>query len=184
MKIISDKYFSRFRPLSNKGLSKYSQSKKFDQLIQGWTKYWNEVLKPKQPLDPLLVKALIATESSFLSRLKNRAGKRAGYARGLMQVTDWTIEILEDEKGELRNHLVNVNQQDMIDPSLNIAAGVRWLFRKQETASAKLKKQADWIWTVADYKSYLNEFRKDPKHTQMNKFIKIYKTLKKDSEKK
>jgi len=171
---IAKKYFSNFAPLSNKGLSKYSQSKKFDQLIQGWTKYWNEVLKPKMPLDPLLVKALIATESSFKSRAKIRAGKRAGLARGLMQVTDWTVEILEDEKGELRDYLINVNQKDMTDPNLNIAAGIRWLFRKQETASAKLKKPADWIWAAADYKSYIPEFRKNPKHKQMNKLIKIY----------
>ncbi len=184
LKLISERYFSRLPPLSNNGLSSYSQSKKFDQLILGWTKYWNEILNPKQPLDPLLVKALIATESSFRSRSKIKAGKRAGFARGLMQVTDWTLEILDDENGELRDHLINVNQNDMNDPSLNIAAGIRWLFRKQETASAKMKTQADWIWAVADYKSYLNEFRKDPKHKQMNKFIEIYETLKRESEKK
>ncbi|MCB0392590.1 MAG: lytic transglycosylase domain-containing protein [Bdellovibrionales bacterium] len=176
---IAQKNFIKFSSLSNKGLSKFSQSKKFDHLIQGWTKYWNEVLKPKVPLDPLLVKALIATESSFKSRAKVFAGKRAGYARGLMQVTDWTIEILEDEKGELKDFLVNVDQKDMNDPNLNLAAGIRWLFRKQETASAKLNKPADWIWTAADYKSYLREFQKNPKHKQMNKLIKIYETLKK-----
>lgn len=71
----------------------------------------------------------------------------------------------------------------MTDPNLNIAAGVRWLFRKQETASAKLKKPADWIWTAADYKSYLKEFKKDPEHKQMNKLISIYNNLKKDSTK-
>ena len=184
MASIAEKHFAKLKTLSNKGLSKYSQSKKFDNLIQGWTKYWNEVLKPKIPLDPLIVKALIATESSFRSRSKIKAGKRAGFARGLMQVTDWTIEILEDEKGELRDYLVNVDQKDMTDPNLNIAAGVRWLFRKQETASAKLKKQADWIWTVADYKSYLKEYQRNSKHEQINKFIKIYETLKNDGEKK
>ncbi len=184
MLFVAKKYFSKFKPLSNKGLSKFSQSKNFDHLIQGWTKYWNEVLNPKKPLDPLLVKALIATESSFRTRSKIRVGRKAGFARGLMQVTDWTVEILEDEKGELRDHLVNVNQEDMTDPNLNIAAGVRWLFRKQETASAKLKKPADWVWAVADYKSYLKEYRKDPKHKQMNKVIKIYETLKKDYKKK
>ncbi len=183
MMLISEKYFSNLKHLSNKGLSKYSQSKKFDNLIQGWTKYWNEVLKPKVPLDPHLVKALIATESSFKTRTKVKAGKRAGFARGLLQVTDWTVEILADEKGELRDNLVNVNQKDMTDPNLNIAAGIRWLFRKQETASAKLKKSADWIWAAADYKSYTKEFQNNPKHEQMNKLIAIYETLKKDGSK-
>lgn len=121
-KKIVKKQFSTLGSLSNKGLSKYSQSKKFDQLIIGWTKYWNDVLKPKIPLDPLLVKALIATESSFRSSAKIKAGKKAGYARGLMQVTDWTVKILEDEKGELRDYLVNVDQKDMNNPNLNIAA--------------------------------------------------------------
>lgn len=37
----------------------------FDSLIRGWTKYWNEVLNPKELLDPNIVKALIATESGF-----------------------------------------------------------------------------------------------------------------------
>ena len=183
MELIAEKYFSSLKPLSNKGLSKYSQSKKFDQLIQGWVKYWNDVLKPKTPLDPLLVKALIATESSFRSHSKVKAGRKAGFARGLLQVTDWTVEILADEKGELRNHLVNVDQKDMTNSNLNIAAGVRWLFRKQETASAKLKKPADWIWAAADYKSYTKEFQKNPNHKQMNKLISIYETLKKDSSK-
>tara|TARA_Y100001935_G_scaffold254012_1_gene261768 strand:+ start:38 stop:280 length:243 start_codon:yes stop_codon:yes gene_type:complete len=79
---------------------------------------------------------------------------------------------------------VNVDQKDMTDPNLNIAAGIRWLFRKQETASAKLKKPADWIWAAADYKSYLDEFRKNPDHEQMNKLIKAYETLQKDKGKK
>ncbi|MBI4404304.1 MAG: hypothetical protein HY537_09100 [Deltaproteobacteria bacterium] len=38
---------------------------KYDDLIAGWVQYWNEVLKPDVPLDSNLVKALIATESSF-----------------------------------------------------------------------------------------------------------------------
>ena len=39
----------------------------YDQLITGWVKYWNEVLKTKIPLDPNFVKALMASESSFNS---------------------------------------------------------------------------------------------------------------------
>lgn len=37
----------------------------YDDLIAGWTKYWNDVLKPDDPLEPNVVKALIATESGF-----------------------------------------------------------------------------------------------------------------------
>jgi hypothetical protein len=138
----------------------FAQGKKFDLIIAGWTKYWNEVLNIKDPLDPDLVKALIATESGFRTNLKVRAGKKAGYARGLMQVTDWTQAILEDEKGEIKDHYVNVPQNKMNDANGNIAAGIRWLFRKRETASAALKREATWEEAIAEYKSYLPRVRK------------------------
>ena len=144
---------------------RFPQGNKFDDLIRGWTKYWNEVLQPATPLDPDLVKALIATESGFRSSIKTRAGKKAGWARGLMQVTDWTQEILADEDGEIRDHLVNVDQKDLTDPNANIAAGIRWLFRKKETASSRLGREATWDEAIADYKSYLPQVRagKEPK---------------------
>jgi hypothetical protein len=137
----------------------FSQGSKFDDLIRGWTQYWNEVFRPEVPLDANWVKALIATESGFRASVKTRAGKRAGWARGLMQVTDWTLEILSDEDGEIKEHLVNIDQVDIDDPSANISAGIRWLFRKQETASAKLGRDATWYEAIADYKSYLPEVR-------------------------
>ena len=152
---------------------------KYDALIAGWTKYWNEVLEPNEPLDPSLVKALIATESGFDREAKIKAGRRAGDARGLMQVTDWAIDILKDEKGELKDHLINLNQNEITTPELNIAAGIRWLHRKRETASAKLRRKASWIEAAADYKSYLEDFKKDPKHKPMNKLINYYKRLSK-----
>lgn len=37
----------------------------YDPLIAEWTQYWNDILKPHEPLDPNLVKALIYTESGF-----------------------------------------------------------------------------------------------------------------------
>ena len=101
-----------------------------------------------------------------------------------MQVTDWAVQILEDEKGEVADHLGNADQKDMIDPNLNIAAGVRWLFQKRDTASAKLKKKkVDWVWAAADYKSYLKEYQKNRKHKQMNKLIEHYERLKKGGKK-
>lgn len=38
---------------------------KYDTLIRGWTQFWNDVLKPSDPLDSDVIKALIASESSF-----------------------------------------------------------------------------------------------------------------------
>lgn len=178
---IKNKYFSKLKELPTRdNLDFKYRGNRYDHIIAGWTKYWNEVLSPKDPLDPNLVKALIATESSFVRDAKIFAGKRAGYARGLMQVTDWTLEILRDEKGELRNHLVNLYQKDMNTPNFSIAAGVRWLFRKRQTATAKLGRQATWMEAAADYKSYLPQWKKNPNHKQMNRLIKLYKRLSSD----
>lgn len=180
LKKIVQKHFKKvkLRPTEDNLDFKY-RGNRYDILIAGWTKYWNDVLNPDKSLDVNLVKALIATESSFNNEAKIRAGKKAGYARGLMQVTDWALEIMKDEKGELRDHLVSLDQNDMTDAELNIAAGIRWLYRKRETASAKLKRKASWIEAAADYKSYLEQWQKNPNHKQMNKLIKFYERLKK-----
>ena len=37
-----------------------AKGNRYDHLIRGWTRYWNEVLRPADPLDPDVVKALIA----------------------------------------------------------------------------------------------------------------------------
>ena len=88
-------------------------------MIGGWVEYWNGIFKPKTPLDPDFIKVMIATESSFNPRAKAYAGKRAGYARGLMQVTDQTIKYLKGHKTEAKNHFVNVDQDDMY-PNRNL----------------------------------------------------------------
>ena len=124
----------------------------FDVLIRGWTKYWNEIFQPGEPLDPCLVKALIASESSFNPKPDNGI-KGSDRARGMMQITDGTRKILRDEEGELKNHLVTLTDDDAYDPNLNIAAGIRWLFHKRERASAKLKRDATWMEAAFEFKS-------------------------------
>jgi soluble lytic murein transglycosylase-like protein len=177
---IADKYFAKVKQQPQKdNLDFRHRGNRYDVQIAGWTKYWNDVLSPAEDLDPDLVKALVATESGFDRGAKVKAEKKAGQARGLMQVTDWALRILRDEKNELHDHLIDLDQNDMTDASLNIAAGIRWLYRKRETASAKLKRQATWLEAVADYKPYLEEWRKNPNHKQMNKLIQFYERLKK-----
>lgn len=130
--------------------SKY-KGNQYDDLIAGWTKYWNEVLKPEVPLDPDVVKALIASESGFNpSILANR--KDPDSARGLMQVTNKTRKILGDEKGELKDHYLTLTREELNDPSNNICAGIRWLFRKHAIASSRLKRLATWEEAVAEFK--------------------------------
>jgi len=71
----------------------------FDVYIAGWTKYWNEIFNPKDRLDPNIVKALIASESSFNLHPKDQKINSRNYARGPLQITDETKRILADEKG-------------------------------------------------------------------------------------
>jgi hypothetical protein len=124
----------------------------YDQFIAGWVQYWNDVLKPEQKLDPDLVKALIASESSFREKLRVKASAR-NYANGLMQVTDQTLDILRDEDGELTDQYITITKKEILDPDANICAGIRWLFQKKKLASGKLGRDASWEETVGEYKS-------------------------------
>ena len=87
---------------------------------------------------------------------------------------------MKDEKGEIKNHLIDLDQKDMYNPNANICAGIRWLFRKKETASARLKRVATWEEAVAEYKSYLRLLLKAPKVGIKNfeKFKSYYDKLK------
>jgi hypothetical protein len=174
MKLISDSKFSSLTGAPERKTLGFSQGNKFDDAIRGWCKYWNDVFSGEMPIDPDLVKALIATESGFRASIRIKDGRGQGHATGLMQITDATLRILSDEKGELINHLVNLSQKDLKDPSLNIAAGVRWLFHKRGLAVKRLRREITWEEAIMYYKGY-----KSREHPQMIKFMKIYQELKK-----
>lgn len=177
MYLISNTYFfkkkSRITP-NNLG---YKRGNEFDAIIDGWVEYWNDILKPKIPLDPDFVKVMIATESSFNPKAEAYAGKRAGHARGLMQVTDQTVKYLKGHKTEARDHIVSLDEDDMYDPVLNIAAGVRWLYRKKQIADARFD-GASWLETVMLYKGY-----RSMNHKQIIKFIGLYERIKSEKSK-
>ena len=182
MQMIADKYFINLSgpPTSGKLPEYFVGADSFDHFIRGWTKYWNDIFKPDEPLDPDHVKALIATESDF--RLKPPAPNAgiAGKAHGLIQLTDQAIKALGDPNGELLNHLVKISVEDTSDPNLIIGAAVRWLFRKRDLASYRLKRQATWREAIAEYKSYLPDMVSGTKQNpqQMQKLDDIYKRLK------
>ena len=183
MHMIADKHFSDLSgPPASEKLPEYVfGADKFDHFIRGWVKYWNDIFKPDEPLDPDLVKALIATESDFRLKPPSPHAGSAGNAHGLIQLTDQAIKALGDPNGELMNHLVKVSEEDISEPNLSIGAAVRWLFRKRELASRRLKRQATWREAIAEYKSYLPNMvsGKDPNPEQMQKLDNIYKRLKK-----
>lgn len=130
----------------------------FDDLIAGWTKFWNEILKPEDPLTPDLVKALIATESSFILP-KDRMSKD-GLARGLIQITENTRKILRDPKGELKNHLIDMTPAESRRADVNIAAGIRWLHHKKNLLASRLKRNVTWEEAIAEYKGIYRQLGK------------------------
>ncbi len=155
IKYISEAHFANLTGLSPTAgvlTKKFPDADKYDNEIRGWVQYWNDIFQLDDPLNPNVVKALIATESSFRPQPKEHH-----YVYGLMQVTGQTHQYLCGEKKELRDHLVRISTDELLDPSSNICAGVRWLFRKKETASWLLKRTATWEETVEDYKAILSQ---------------------------
>ncbi len=128
----------------------FPNGNKYDLLIAGWTKFWNEVLRPGDPLSPDFVKALIATESSF-NLVKDQTSSD-GPARGLIQITDSSRKILQDLKGELKDHHIKLSIEESRDPVTNIGAGIRWLHYKKLYAKRILKREATWEDAVIFYK--------------------------------
>lgn len=171
---IADMQFRKLKGAPYSNDLGFKRGNEFDELIRGWTHYWNEIFQLHEKLDPNLVKALIATESGFnpLSQTKTKSNLRR--ATGLLQLTGQTRKVLSDEKGELKDHLVNLRGESSLkNPVLNLAAGIRWLFRKYEIAKGRDKK-ANWLSAIALYKSY-------PKnHPQMKKLTNIYNKLLQD----
>jgi hypothetical protein len=178
---MEESHFGRLRKLPTPKNLGSKDGNIFDKTIAGWTKYWNEVLGPESPLDSNLVKALISTESDFGVNKKALASK-GNWARGLMQLTDQTIKILKDEKGELSDFLVNVDENKASDPSLNICAGIRWLFHKKKLLEGRLGRRASWEEAAMEYKSYTKGIQNGEKSAlkQRDKFFERYRELKKD----
>jgi hypothetical protein len=145
-------------------------------LIAGWVQYWNDILKPDIPLDPNLVKALIASESRFIPTLLAKKTD-SNSARGLTQFTNGTRKILDGFNGDLKDHLITVTKAELNDPNINICAGVRWLFEKRRLASHYLKKNASWIETIWVYKSVKLAKTKEKSENIQTIFNNFYKRL-------
>jgi hypothetical protein len=138
---------TKVKPLSNS--LGFPDGNSFDELIGGWCEYWNDTLKPKIKLDPNIVKVLIATESGFVPRPIVPKGHTA---IGLLQLMPKTIKYLSSRSKELKDHYVEIDEKTAEDPVVNIAAGIRWLFRKYELTEKKLKRPPSWTEVLYDYK--------------------------------
>lgn len=181
---IADENFLKLKGGPNPDNLGFDDGSKNDDLIRGWSKYWNDIFKPIEPLDADVVKALIASESGFNPKLPPQRTKGAGLARGLTQITDQSRKILRDPKGELKNHLIYLDQVDLSDPNASICAGIRWLFHKMTLAAVRLKKEATWEEAIAEYKGYLKDILsgKDPNPRGMKTFKEKLLQLKKGNQ--
>lgn len=157
---------------------KYHFKPEFDVLIAGWTAYWNHFLGSDFQIKPDWIKILIATESSFDSKSVNVDKKNtSGVAIGLGQITESTWKILKNRKGEIKDHYIDVEKDDLYDPNVSIAAMTRWIFRKYQTVKSKLKRDPTLKELLLEYKGVL---RQNPNHRKVAPIIaKLYR----DSEK-
>lgn len=137
-------------------LSKKTRENKFDDIIALWTQFWNEVLKPSEPLDPNWVKTLIYTESSFDENSLNKNDPK-NPAKGLMQITKATHKIITNSRGELKDVCFDTDEKENYDPNISVSMGIRWLFRKKELLKSRIKREPTWEETIWEYKGVYND---------------------------
>ncbi len=100
-----------------------------DPIIQFWLRHWKKTGLKFPHLDPLLIKTIIAVESSF--QPKASAPKGSGStAYGLMQVTNQSRRILSGNTKEMKRPYLILSRKDLEDSVLTVAAGTRWLIHK------------------------------------------------------
>ncbi len=169
-------FIEALRP--NNSDMKFKNGNKYDSEIAGWVAFWNETLGETSKMHPDWIKILIATESDFKHEAFNDdQAAKVGRARGLGQITEQTWRILKNPKGELKDHFVDISLEDLNDPSINIAAMTRWIFRKRQTARVKLKREPTLKELLLQYKGVLGQ---NPKNKKVAAILKeLYEESKK-----
>lgn len=137
---IYEKFKSRYEYKTLKRIKGYSQDKsQYDELIQFWLKYWKDEGLISDDIDPLLVKSIIAIESSFREEVVTKMPNSS--ATGLMQILVTTMKILSQKLGkEVRRFNIDISQDEAKEANPNVAAGTRWLIYKITTSPWKNKK--------------------------------------------
>lgn len=161
---ITQKYFKELPGPPAAGRLKFKDADTYDSLIRGWVFYWNDIFKLPDPLDANYIKALIATESGF-----RKDPPENPHAHGLMQLLHQSWAALQDIKGELKDHLIRVPWNKILEPTANICMGIRWLLQKRYLLSVRLKREVTWEEAVIEYKSYWGDI---DKYKEMPKGIK------------
>lgn len=149
-------------------------SDKYDEIISVWTDYFNKKFSTDPPLDPDIIKALIASESEFV---ENPSENKKAF--GIAQITPESFDALQDSKGEVKEFIFNdIRKKDLKYPNINIPMAIRWLFRKKRLAEGKLGRSADAEEIILEYKGLLKS-KTSFKNSALEKFKKHYAELKK-----
>lgn len=160
-------------PTPNK-LNKYRNADKYDEVIAVWTDYFNKKFNAEPPLDPDIVKALIASESGF--RADPQENK---IALGITQITKSTFKTLQDPKGEAKDFIFNkIRQKDLKNPNIAIPMAVRWLHRKRQTEKNQLKRTPNHEELILEYKGLLKS-KTNLKNKALTNFKENYDLFKK-----
>lgn len=155
-------------------LKEFKNCDKYDDVVATWTDYFNKKFNANPPLDPDVIKALMASESGF--RIDPSENKKAF---GITQITPDTLKILQNPNGETRDFIFNkIRQKDLKDPNIAIPLGVRWLFRKRATAMDKLKRAPSHEELILEYKGLLKS-KTELKNKALEIYRKYYELLKK-----
>jgi hypothetical protein len=146
-------------------------SDKYDEIIAIWCDYFNNKFNSQPPLDPNIVKALIASESDFILDPKNPK------ATGIAQITPETHKVVQDPDGEVKDFIFrDIRKKDLKNPSIAIPIAIRWLSRKKRLAEGKLGRPVTAEEIILEYKGLLRS--KSPfKNKALEKFRKEYGAL-------
>lgn len=138
---IFEKNRERFEYKNLQRIKGYSQDRgQYDEYIQFWLQYWQSKGLIGESVDPLLVKAIIAVESSFREAVITAMPNSS--ATGLMQILKTTMRILAGKLGrEVRKFNIEITQEEAREANVNIAAGTRWLIYKITTSPWRNKKR-------------------------------------------
>lgn len=137
---IYDENKNRYRYKKLKRIKGFPQDKnQYDELIQFWLNYWKDRGLIDEDVDPLLVKSIIAIESSFREKVVTTLPDST--ATGLMQIVKRTMRILGQRLGkEIKKEIIDISQDEAKEANVNIAAGTRWLIYKITTSPWRNKK--------------------------------------------
>lgn len=147
-------------------------SDKYDDIIAVWCDYFNKKFSTSPPLEPNVVKALLASESDFDVDPSGNIK-----ATGIAQITPETFKALLDPKGEVKEFIFkDIRKKDLKNPAIAIPMAVRWLSRKKRLAEGKLGRAASAEEIILEYKGLLKSKSKW-KNNAIEKFRKEYGLL-------